>query len=89
MEARRTGRYALENDERVDVVVARSAPTVDGQLVEFAHLWERRRPVALAANVSVQMPTIADLILTKRIASRPRDLEDIRLLEILQQEQGS
>ncbi len=87
VEARRTGRYALENDERVDVLVARAAPTVDGQLVEFANLWEHRRPVALAANVSVQMPTIADLILTKRIASRPRDLEDIRLLEILQQEE--
>ena len=89
VEARRTGRYALENDERVDVLVARAAPTVDGQLVEFAHLWERRHRVALAANVSVQMPTIADLILTKRIASRPKDLEDIRLLEILQQEEKS
>ena len=87
-EARSAGRYALENDERVDVLVARSAPTVDGQLVEFTHLWERRRRVALAANVSVQMPTIADLILTKRIASRPRDLEGMRLLEILQQEEG-
>ena len=29
-EARRTGRYALENDEHVDVLVARAVPTRDG-----------------------------------------------------------
>jgi hypothetical protein len=83
-DARRTGRYALENDEHIDVLVARSASTVDGVLVEFDRLWERRRSVPLTPDVSVQMPGIADLILTKRIACRPKDLEDIRLLEILQ-----
>ena len=41
----------------------------------------------LAPDVAVQIPTIADLILTKRIADRPKDLEDIRLLEILQHEE--
>lgn len=86
-DARRTGRYALENDERIDVLVARAVPTVDGRPVEFDQLWQRRRPVALAPEVSVQMPNIPDLILTKRIACRPKDLEDIRLLEILQQEE--
>lgn len=29
-EARARGRYVLENDEHVDVLVARSVPTVDG-----------------------------------------------------------
>jgi hypothetical protein len=29
-EARARGRYVLENDERVDVLVARSVPTTDG-----------------------------------------------------------
>jgi hypothetical protein len=47
---------------------------------------ESRQPIALADGVSVQLPAIADLILTKRFAPRPKDLEDIRLLEILQQE---
>jgi hypothetical protein len=86
-DARRTGRYALENDEHIDVLVARAVPTVDGRPVEFDALWQRRRAVTLAPDVAVQMPTIADLILTKRIADRPKDLEDIRLLEILQQEE--
>jgi hypothetical protein len=34
----------------------------------------------------VNLPSIPDLILTKRFAARPKDLEDIRLLEILRQE---
>jgi len=85
-EARGRGRYVLENDEHVDVLVARAVPTIDGQSVSFADVWGRRQPVALAEGVSVQLPAIADLILTKRFAPRPKDLEDIRLLEILQQE---
>lgn len=83
-EARRCGRYALENDEHVDVLVARSLTTVDGQLVEFEALWSRRRRVRLD-DVDVHMPSIDDLILTKQIASRPKDLEDIRMLRVLKE----
>ncbi len=64
-EARGRGRYVLENDERVDVLVARTVPTVDGVRVAFH-----------------------DLILTKRFGGRPKDLEDIRLLEALRKEEG-
>jgi hypothetical protein len=42
-EARRRGRYVLENDERIDVLVARAAPTTDGVRVAFDDLWIRRR----------------------------------------------
>src|SRR3989442_390470 len=68
-EARRTGRYALENDEHVDVLVARSVPTIGGGTVEFEVLWDRRRTIGLSDGVSVTVPTIDDLILTPRIAS--------------------
>ena len=84
--ARRAGRYALENDEHVDVLVARSVPTVDGASVAFEALWEARRSLTLAGDVSIAVPDIAGLILTKRIAARPKDLEDIRLLEVLRLE---
>jgi len=87
-EARRRGRYVLENDEHVDVLVARSVPTIDGEPVTFADLWDRRQATRLTDGVHVQLPSLADLILTKRFASRPKDLEDIRLLEILRQEDG-
>src|SRR5688572_29347146 len=82
-EARRTGRYVLENDEHVDVLVARSVPTVHGRPVEFESLWTTRRAIDMGGGISVAIPTIENLILTKQIASRPKDLEDIRLLEAL------
>jgi hypothetical protein len=86
--ARQSGRYALENDERVDVLVARSMPTVDGVTVDFEALWARRRPIDMVPGVAVHLPAIDDLILTKQVAARPKDLEDIRLLRLLKSEEG-
>ncbi len=85
-EARRSGRYVLENDEHVDVLVARSARTVDGRLVEFERLWENRESIDLGEGTSLFIPEIGGLILTKQIKARPKDLEDIRLLEALRLE---
>ena len=82
-DARRRGRYALENDEHVDVLVAHAVPTVDGQRVAFDEVWGGRRAVALTNDVSVFLPSHAALILTKRFAARPKDLEDIRLLRLI------
>jgi hypothetical protein len=87
-EARGRGRYALENDERVDVLVARSVPTVDGVRVVFDDVWARRRLLATGPDVSVAVPALDDLVLTKRFGGRPKDLEDIRLLEALKKEEA-
>ena len=87
-EARSRGRYVLENDERIDVLVARSVPTTDRVHVVFEELWERRRVLLLGPDVEVAVPTLDDLILIKRFASRPKDLEDIRLLEALRSEEA-
>ena len=86
--ARRRGRYVLENDEHVNVLVARSVPTIDGVTVAFADVWSRRRSIELAPGVLVQVPTIDDLILTKRFGARAKDLEDIRLLNVLKSEES-
>lgn len=86
-EARARGRYVAENDERVDVLVARSAPTVDGVRVSFDELWLRRRSLEIAAGVLLAVPALPDLILTKRFGGRPKDFEDIRLLEALRREE--
>jgi hypothetical protein len=83
-EARRRGRYVLENDEHVDVLVARALTTLDGRTIEVEALWSRRRIVSLA-GIDVAIPSIDDLILTKQITSRPKDLEDIHLLRILKE----
>jgi hypothetical protein len=85
-EARRRGRYAVENDEHVDVLVARSVTTVDGVPVMFEDLWTRRRTVTLGPGIDVHIPVVDDLILTKRFADRPKDLEDIRLLRAISME---
>ena len=81
--ARARGRYALENDEHVDVLLARAVPTVDGARVQFDEVWGRHQMVALAAGIAVALPALDDLIATKRFAARPKDLEDIRLLNAL------
>ena len=86
-EARRRGRYALENDEHVDVLVARTVPTVDGLPVAFDDVWSRRRALEVAPGALVAVPALDDLILTKRFGGRPKDLEDIRLLEALRSEE--
>ncbi len=85
-EARRRGRYVVENDEHVDVLVARSVTTVDGVQVAFEDVWAHRQAVTLAPGIDVQLPVVDDLILTKRFADRPKDLEDIRLLRMLKSE---
>ena len=81
-EARQHGRYTLENDEHVDVLVARSIPTASGATIDFDTLWSRRQSLSID-GVTVAVPSIDHLILTKQVATRPKDLEDIRLLRIL------
>lgn len=82
-DARANGRYVLENDEHVDVLVARAVSTVDGVLVHFDDVWARRVDQSIAAGVAIAMPCLDDLILTKRFGARPRDADDIRWLERL------
>jgi hypothetical protein len=87
-EARARGRYTLENDEHVDVLVARSVSTVDGVAVTFDDVWTRRTPLAYDEATVLAVPCIDDLILTKRWSARDRDIADIRLLETLRRTRG-
>jgi hypothetical protein len=72
--------------ERIDVLVAKAVPTVDGERVEFEPLWARREEMEVALGVRLAVPSIDDLILTKRIGGRPKDAEDIRLLRARSEE---
>jgi hypothetical protein len=87
-EARRVGRYVLENDEHVDVLVARQATTTDGVVLGFDDAWARRREVAYSEDVRIVMPCLDDLVLTKRWSMRPRDIDDIELLDKLRRGGG-
>ena len=83
-EARRRGRYVLESDEHMDVLVARNMTTLDGHVIAFDTMWARKREITLG-DVPVSLPSVDDLILTK-INPRPKDLEDIRLLRIIKEQ---
>ena len=83
-QARQVGKYVLEGDDSTaDVFVARSMATQDGVSVLFDDLWTRRNYVKIADDVSVAIPCLDDLILTKQFGNRPRDADDIRLLKWL------
>ena len=83
-EARLRGRYVLENDLHVDVMVARAATTKDtAEKVGFDDVWARRQSLAHAPGVDVAVPALDDLIRTKRWALRQKDVSDIQLLEAL------
>ncbi len=78
--ARARGRYVLENDEHVDVLIARSRTTKDGIPLTFDEAW-RDRQTLRSPSYALALPSLPHLILTKRWAMRPHDLEDIRFLE--------
>ena len=82
-EARRNGRYVVEGDEHVDVLVARAVSTLEGEMVQFDDVWSRRVYLPIADDVAIALPCIEDLIRTKKFGARPRDADDIRWLQSL------
>jgi hypothetical protein len=87
-QARGAGRYVLENSVHVDVLVARRSSTKDGVPVVFDEVWARREELTYGASVTIAVPTIDDLILTKRWSMRDKDVADIHLLEALKRARG-
>jgi hypothetical protein len=81
--ARTRGRYTIENGEHIDVLVSRTRRTPDGFLLEFEDAWERRQQIPFG-DTRIAIPSIRDLITTKRWASRAKDIADIQMLEALE-----
>jgi hypothetical protein len=72
------------------VLVARFCSTRDGATrLSFDEAWERRQIVEITPGTNVAIPSIADLITTKRWSARQKDIADIQLLETLGREDGS
>ena len=85
-EARSLGRYVLENGEHIAVIVARELRALSGETLEFEQAWQRKQSLEISDSIQVAMPGLDDLV-TKRVAMRPKDQEDIRLLEALRTRQ--
>jgi hypothetical protein len=81
-DARARGRYVYENDEHVDVLVARSQSTKDGVRLTFDDAWARKQRHT-GKRFNLWLPCVDDLILTKRWAMRAHDEDDIQFLEVL------
>jgi hypothetical protein len=87
-EARKRGRYRLENHEIVDVLLSRRVPMTTGGSLAFDEVWSRRVAIEVAPGVDAQMPCIEDLAGTKRFGARAKDLEDLRFLAVLMGKEG-
>lgn len=87
-DARKSGRYVLENGEHIDVMVARAATTKDGTTTLFDDVWARCEHLSLFDGVLVAVPSIPDLIRTKEWAMRAKDIADIQMLEALLRKKG-
>lgn len=81
-EARGRGRYVLEGDEHVDVMIARSHTSKLGRVLTFDEAWRDRQRLPLG-SASITLPSVDHLIETKRWALRERDAVDIQYLEDL------
>jgi hypothetical protein len=87
-EARRVGRYVLENGIRVDVLVARVVPTVEGRRVSFEELWSSRASIEVEPGVSIALPSLEGLVATKQFGARAKDAVDIAFLRTLIEARG-
>ena len=61
----------------------------DSGPVAFDDVYARRNCLEYEPSVFLAIPTIDDLILTKRWAMRDKDVADIRLLEALKRARGA
>lgn len=82
-EARKRGRYVLENGQRIDVLIARAATAPSNETLTFEQAWAERQHLAVGGDLYVDLPSVDHLIITKRWGSRPRDLVDIEWLTLL------
>lgn len=85
--ARKRGRYVLENGQRIDVLIARGKSDVTGQSLTFDEAWSARQRIEIDVGLHADLPSIDHLIVTKRWASRPRDLVDIEWLTLLKEKE--
>mgnify|MGYP001570131344 CR=1 FL=1 len=74
-------KFRLENDIAIDVFCAKYFSIGNRKKVSFSELYDRRNVAEGETGLRINLPTIDDLIALKRLASRPKDIEDIRYLE--------
>lgn len=74
-------KFRLENDIAIDVFCAKHFSIGKGQKISFSDLYDRRNVAKGETGLQINLPAIDDLIALKKLASRPKDIEDIKYLE--------
>lgn len=76
-------KFRLENDFVVDVFRAKSLSIGKGRKITFEEIFSRKKVMQGQAGLELNLPSIDDLILLKKLRSSPKDLQDILYLEAL------
>lgn len=69
-EARKRGRYVLENGQRVDVLIARAATAPTLERLTFQEAWDARQTLQIGEGLVSELPSI-DLLLPRRQGTTP------------------
>ncbi|MDI6731265.1 MAG: hypothetical protein QME05_01615 [Candidatus Margulisbacteria bacterium] len=85
-ELRKTFKFKLENEIVVDVFRARTLSSPKTGKIEFSKLYENKVIAKDRSGLSINLPSIDDLILLKKLRSSPKDTLDIRYLEKIKQQ---
>ena len=81
---RETGFFRLENDRHIDVHKVAFFRAPDGSQVTFDDAWSRRVEMRdEAAGLVIPLPAIEDLIVTKLMGGRKKDIEDVKALRVV------
>jgi hypothetical protein len=80
----RLPKFRLENDAVIDIWKVRAFSTAEGDNIEFEDCFARRQVLEDKKHrLVVAVPHIDDLIRTKKISPRSKDIEDIKALEAI------
>lgn len=72
----------LSDTLKLDFFRCRAYQTVEAETFSFEELY-RRKQVVPVEGFAVYLPTIEDLIRVKKVRNSPKDLEDIKYLQVL------
>jgi len=72
----------LSDDLKLDFFRCRTYSVPGGESFTFAEMYSRRKVVPVE-DFAVYVPRLEDLLRTKRVRGSPKDLEDVKYLEVL------
>lgn len=82
-EIAKTFKFKLENDCVIDVFRAKHLMVSKTEKISFDEVYERKVVAKDVSGLEINLPSIEDLILLKKVRSSPKDLLDIEYLKQL------